>query len=111
MTNLAIMCPKQCIPDAGEIRLAPGRALPCQLRMCCGVIRIQVVPSLGPGTGLQDPVQLLEGQEHLYSANEMPQDWPLDQFRTGAGHQKYQAQPRYRGGGWRLTSAMWSVTS
>ena len=94
MTNLAIMCPKQCIPDAGEIRLAPGRALPCQLRMCSGVIRIQVLPSLGPGTGLQDPMQLLEGQEHLYSANEMPQDWPLGQFRTGAGHQMHLGDER-----------------
>ena len=77
--------------------------------MCCGVIRTQAVP--GPRTGLQDPLELLEGQVHLYSANEMPRDWPLGQFRMGAGHQEYQAQLRYRGGGRRLISAMEPVTS
>lgn len=74
-------------------------------------MRIQVVWSLGPGTGLQDPLELLEGQEHLYSANEMTHDWLLGQFTMGAGHQKYQAQPWHGEGGWRLISAMWPVTS
>ena len=46
-------------------------------------MRIQVVWSLGPGTGLQDPLELLEGQEHLYSANEMTHDWLLGQFTMG----------------------------